>query len=159
MKKASKNMEIMYIKKRNTTLDLIRDAIDTIQEDNKIVTKKELMDITGLSSGTFSKEYVKELLNEKEVCQYRKINSPNVKVSEISQLHRLDESIRENKKLQSENQNLKMLVERQEKKINKTNEEYITLKNDYDMLLGKHQQILEYLDSIGSNKAPYIKII
>lgn len=52
-----------------------------------------------------------------------------------------------------------MLVERLEKKINKSNGSYITLKNDYEMLLGKHQQILEYLDSIGSDKAPYGKII
>lgn len=40
MKKTSENMEIMYNAKRNTTLELIRNAIDTIQEDNRIVTKK-----------------------------------------------------------------------------------------------------------------------
>lgn len=61
------------------------------------------MEITALSSGTLSKEYVKELLSKKEVCQYRKIKKTPVEISEVSQLRRLDEAIRETKKIQSEN--------------------------------------------------------
>lgn len=95
----------MYKTKQKNTLILIQDAINTINEDNRIVTKKELMELTGLSSGTFSKDYIKELLKENCVCQYT------------------------------------------------------ALKEYYELLKGKHQQILEYMDSIGENTVPYLKIL
>lgn len=160
MRKISKTMEIMYITKRNTTLELIRDTIESIQSDNRIVTKKELIDTTGLSSGTFSKDYVKDLLREKGVCQFRKLNiNPQKEILEESLSQKLDVVLRENKRFLSENQDLKMKVERQTKKTIKLNEDYNILKVNYEMLLGKHQQILEYLDSIGSDQFPYTKML
>ena len=70
-------MQKMYAEKRQRTLSLIQDAIDDIQEDHRIVTKKELMEITGLSSGTFSQPYVKDLLEQNQVCQYRTARTIN----------------------------------------------------------------------------------
>jgi hypothetical protein len=73
-KTPSDNMKKMYSEKRNSTIKSIQDAIDDIKEDNRIVTKKELMTLTDISSGTFSQEYVKELLKENRVCQFREVS-------------------------------------------------------------------------------------
>ena len=61
----SDNMQAMYAAKRNETINKISSAIQEIEDDNRIVTKKELISLTGLSSGTFSKPYVLELLKIK----------------------------------------------------------------------------------------------
>lgn len=82
MKQPSENMQRMYAAKREKTLALIQGAIDEIEEDHRIVTKKELMALTGLSSGTFSQQHVKELLAKNQVCQFR----PLAKVSQKGNL-------------------------------------------------------------------------
>lgn len=151
-KKPSENMKKMYSQKRQSTLDKIQKAIDEIQEDNRIVTKKELMDITGISSGTFSQEYVKELLKTNKVCQFREtitasIDKKKKKLEEESMLALK----KENQKLISKMQDFEIVMEQNNKKYNKLKDDYSKLESEHKLLKGKYQQLLEYLDALGAN--------
>lgn len=150
MKQPSENMQKMYAAKRERTLSLIQDAIDEIKEDNRIVTKKELMSLTGLSSGTFSQEHVKELLRKNEVCQFRKVaraaSSTDGLGSKDEQIARL---AKENQKLQSRLEDLEISLEANSKRASKLAGEKRDLERKYQLLLGKYQQQLEYLEVLG----------
>lgn len=60
----SVNLKELQSIKRKETLSKIQKAINEIQEDNDVVTKKKLLEITGLSSATFSKPHVLALLKK-----------------------------------------------------------------------------------------------
>ena len=60
---------------RKNTLSVIQNAIDELKFLDEEVTKAKLMEMTGLSSATFSKEHVKALLKENKVCQFKDIRS------------------------------------------------------------------------------------
>ena len=112
-KKPSENMKKMYAQKRKATLDKIQSAIDEIQEDNRIVTKKELMELTGISSGTLSQQYVKELLKENKVCQYRE----TITIDNADKKKKLEEKSilslqKENQKLISKMQDFEIVIEK-----------------------------------------------
>ena len=148
----SENMKKMYLEKRQNTLRKIQDAIDEIQEDNRIVTKKELMSITGISSGTFSQDYVKELLKKNKVCQFRVTTT----ISTSQNKKKLEEETilaltKENQKLISKMQDFEIVLEQNNNKYNKLKDEYSKLESDYRLLKGKYQQLLEYLDALGAN--------
>lgn len=151
-KKPSENMKKMYFEKKQNTLRKIQDAIDEIQEDNCIVTKKELMSITGISSGTFSQDYVKELLKKNKVCQFRVTTT----ISTSQNKKKLEEETilaltKENQKLISKMQDFEIVLEQNNNKYNKLKDEYSKLESDYRLLKGKYQQLLEYLDALGAN--------
>ena len=145
-------MKKMYFEKKQNTLRKIQDAIDEIQEDNRIVTKKELMSITGISSGTFSQDYVKELLKKNTVCQFRVTTT----ISTSQNKKKLEEETilaltKENQKLISKMQDFEIVLEQNNNKYNKLKDEYSKLESDYRLLKGKYQQLLEYLDALGAN--------
>lgn len=149
-KKPSENMRKMYSEKKQGTLHKIQMAIDEIKEDNRIVTKKELMQLTGISSGTFSQEYVKELLQKNKVCQYRetltiKSEEKRKKLQEESALTLQ----KENQKLISKMQDFEMVLEQKNKKLNQLQLKYDKLTSENKLLKGKYQQLLEYLDALG----------
>ena len=143
MKQPSENMQRMYAAKREKTLALIQGAIDEIEEDHRIVTKKELMALTGLSSGTFSQQHVKELLAKNRVCQFR----PLAKVSQKG-ITRLS---RELQRAQSRLQDLDIALDKSRKQSRKLKEENAELQRQLLLLRGKYQQLLEYLEVLGSD--------
>lgn len=150
MKQPSENMRKMYAAKREETLARIQEAIDAIQEDHRIVTKKELMALTGLSSGTFSQEHVKRLLEQNRVCQYR----PTGKVGEADRrdLNKDAEITRLTKELQrtrSQLQDLGISLDKSRKQVKKLKAEKSELEQQHLLLRGKYQQLLEYLDVLG----------
>lgn len=152
MKQPSENMQRMYAAKREKTLALIQGAIDEIQEDHRIVTKKELMALTGLSSGTFSQQHVKELLAKNQVCQYR----PTGKVSQEDrrELNKDAEITRLSKELQraqSRLQDLDISLDKSRKQARKLKEENAELQQQLLLLRGKYQQLMEYLEVLGSD--------
>lgn len=63
-------MEKSYEERRKQTLETVQKAIDELKNEGQKVTKKALMEKTGLSTGTFSKDHVKALLKANRVCQY-----------------------------------------------------------------------------------------
>lgn len=52
------------------TQQKVQAAIDQIQAEGRRVTRKELVRISGLSSGTFSQPHVKSILKSNRVCQF-----------------------------------------------------------------------------------------
>ena len=147
MKQPSENMQRMYAAKREKTL-----AIDEIQEDHRIVTKKELMALTGLSSGTFSQQHVKELLAKNRVCQFK----PTGKVSqegrrELNKDAEITRLSRELQRAQSRLQDLDIALDKSRKQSRKLKEENAELQRQLLLLRGKYQQLLEYLEVLGSD--------
>ena len=151
MKQPSENMQRMYAAKCEKTLALIQGAIDEIEEDHRIVTKKELMALTGLSSGTFSQQHVKELLAKNRVCQFK----PTGKVSqegrrELNKDAEITRLSRELQRAQSRLQDLDIALDKSRKQSRKLKEENAELQQQLLLLRGKYQQLLEYLEVLGS---------
>ena len=152
MKQPSENMQRMYAAKREKTLALIQEAIDEIQEDHRIVTKKELMALTGLSSGTFSQQHVKELLARNQVCQYRPLAKVSQKGSlELNKDAEITRLSRELQRAQSRLQDLDIALDKSRKQSRKLKEENAELQQQLLLLRGKYQQLLEYLEVLGSD--------
>ena len=57
--------------RRKTTLVKIQNAIDELNTEGFIVSKKMLIERTGFSAALFSKRHVKELLKTNKVCQFK----------------------------------------------------------------------------------------
>jgi len=90
--------------KREKTLNRIQLAIDALKEEGTLVTKKLLIELTELSASTFSKEHVKELLQENEVCQYRPVKA----VSNETRKQIADEKlVRQMERMELQNNKLK----------------------------------------------------
>lgn len=152
MKQPSENMQRMYAAKKEKTLALVQGAIDEIQEDHRIVTKKELMALTGLSSGTFSQQHVKELLAKNQVCQFK----PTGKVSqeggrELNKDAEITRLSRELQRAQSRLQDLDIALDKSRRQSRKLKEENAELEQQLLLLRGKYQQLLEYLEVLGSD--------
>lgn len=144
-------MQKMYSEKREKTLSLVQSAIDEIQEDNRIVTKKELMELTGLSSGTFSQPYIKECLKENQVCQYRSTKSINKGKCEKNREEIIFELTKERNKLASQLQSAALVLEKESKEKKKLKVELASLTQEHQQLRGKYQQLLEYLEVLGAD--------
>ena len=152
MKQPSENMQRMYAAKREKTLALIQGSIDEIEEDHSIVTKKDLMALTGLSSGTFSQQHDKELLAKNRVCQFK----PTGKVSqegrrELNKDAEITRLSRELQRAQSRLQDLDIALDKSRKQSRKLKEENAELQQQLLLLRGKYQQLLEYLEVLGSD--------
>ena len=151
MKTPSNNMRNMYEEKRQRTLSLIQNAINDIKEDHRIVTKKELMELTGLSSGTFSQEYVKDLLAKNQVCQFKTSKAISQEKQEKNQSRIIAELSSENTRLSSQVQSLKIALEKEVSAKKKQSLENEALRNENALLKGKYQQLLEYLEVLGAD--------
>ncbi len=151
MKRTSDKMQKMYLEKRATTLSKIQSAIDEMKEDHRIVTKKDLMEMTALSSGTFSQDHVKELLKSNEVCQYRNRKKVRTEILEKNKDNKIDDLIIENQKLTSRIQDYELAIERANIKYDKLTSGYKELEFEHQLLRGKYQQLLEYLDAMGAD--------
>lgn len=150
-KKPSGNMKKMYTEKREATLKKIQDAIDEIHDDRRIVTKKELITITGISSGTFSQEHVKDLLEQNKVCQFRDKKKINIEKTKQLQDSNIVELNKENQRLLSKIQDFELSLEYSNNKNIKLIEKYEKLEYEHRLLKGKYQQLLEYLDALGAD--------
>lgn len=121
-KKIPESLKLKQDNQRNKTIEKVQNAIDLIREEGGIVTKKRLIEITGLAATTFSKQHVKEVLEINKVCQFSKNK-------EIKKVDAKDERlIKQNKKLKEE-----LLVLN-----NKLDEKNIA----YDLLEEKYQKLL-----------------
>lgn len=69
-REVSPKMRAVYDARKQETLKKVQSAIDQLKASGEKITKKKLAEVSGLSSGTFSKDHVKALLAENQVCQY-----------------------------------------------------------------------------------------
>lgn len=79
--------------RKEKTLQTIQSVIDALKDEETIVTKKLLIELSGYSASTFSKSHVKELLQENEVCQFRKRQTLSKTVTSDSRLKRQNEQL------------------------------------------------------------------
>ena len=144
----SDGMKKMYQEKKDRTCKKVRDAIHLIKNEGRRVTKKELFEITGLSPATFSKEYIKEILKDEQVCQFRVIKQAGPTSNELKTIEILSRDLEQLKHqkqdLELENESIKQRLD-QLSKINSKNEE------DLKLLEGRYQQALEYLEVLGAD--------
>ena len=147
---ANTGLQKVYDDKRTSTLSKIQEAIDFIQADRRIVTKKELIELTGLSSGTFSRPYVKELLEQNRVCQYRgiQIRDKETKEQKVKELT-VDQLTRRVASLESKIQDYDLRLEKKSRDLSKAQADYDVRRQEHTLLRGKYQQLLEYLDALG----------
>lgn len=148
--KTSENMQKMYAGKRASSTQKVQDAINEIQGEGREVTKKELMEKTGLSSGTFSQAHIKAILEKNQVCQFKSLKkiSPEDKKAETQSqiIERLSKEIQKN---ESSIQSLQIALEKKTNDCKKLDEKYSKLEYEYQLLKGKHQQALEFLEISG----------
>lgn len=131
--------------KRQETLNKIKDAIEEIQFEDGIVTKKKLIELTGLSNSTFSKPHVKKLLKERKVCQYRE----TMVVQEHKWKNDNDSLNKKIDKLKRENIKLKNDIVSKEIKINMLEEELKEKEDNYRRLLGRVHQLTRIAEANG----------
>ena len=147
----SKNAQLhaLHEQRREKTIKKIRDAVHAIQSTGGLVTKKGLLEETGLSSGTFSQEYVKAVLKELQVCQYRdqrvihqekteKLKSKEIKIL-INELKRVKAQV---ETLLAQNDLLKSKNDEKAKAI-------VELNDTIKRLRGQNQMLLEQLVNEG----------
>lgn len=127
------------------TLNIIQDAINDIKEDGGIVTKKRLIELTGLSSATFSKPHVKELLKVNAVCQFKN----RKELEQDSDNIIIDQLYKTIDKLKNENNLLLTKLNNKDITISKLKKDYSELQENYERILGKIHIIITKIDERG----------
>ena len=141
-------MKAMYDRKKKETVKKIAAAIDDLQDAGQMVTKKALMDATGLASSTFSQPHVIELLKRRRVCQFESHalvteQSDQARDQEIRRLLQEVEKLKNrNSQLADQNNYLRNMIERRI-------DENAELKRTLAQLRGRYQMCLERMDNAG----------
>ncbi|MEW9938132.1 DUF6262 family protein [Clostridium butyricum] len=116
-------------KSKTTTIDKVQTAINDLQAEGFIVTRKLLLERTGLSNSVLSKPHIKDVLKENRVCQY----AVKRKIKAEGNADILLELNKSNKKIESLEEKVKDL----ENKLNKEKVAYYEMKEDNEILRGK----------------------
>lgn len=132
-KEPSANMKAMYSKKRESSIKKVQEAIETLRDQGLKVTKKALIELTGLSSGTFSQPHIKEILKLNKVCQYAPEKSK-------------PESHSESKKLAGKNLKLKERIRTLENRLSESKQENSRKEEEILQLRGQYQKLLEFME-------------
>lgn len=130
------NLKKLQDEKRSQTLLKIQEVIDELKNDNAEVSKKKLIEMTGYSASTFSKQHVKALLKHNKVCQYKE--TLKVKTTKEEPSVRFEKSL---EKANSEISKLKAVIVAKEIKINELETVQKELQEKYEILLGQLHQI------------------
>lgn len=136
------NLKELQKAKRIATINKIQEAIDDIKHDGGVVTKKRLIDLTNLSSATFSKSHVLEVLKANEVCQFKNTikKEGNIKEEHIEQL------AKKIKKLEREKNLLMSKLQDKDIAINKYKVDYHNLNENYMLILGKLHSLMKKIE-------------
>lgn len=132
-------------KNRLETITKVQNAIDDIKQDGGIVTRKLLLEKTGLSNSTFSKPHVKDVLEANRVCQF----ATKKKVLNVTKEDVTKNLYKEIDKLKRENNILTSKLQDKEIKAKSYKQDYIDLSNDYAMLLNKLHIVMKKVDEYG----------
>lgn len=137
---------------RESTLQKIQNAIDEIHADGAVVTKKKLLELSGLSNATFSKAHVKELLKTNKVCSFKYLSEdiaalPNKHFETLeNQLHHFAKQAKIDeiriRTLQSD-------IEVKKQRIQQLQDENFNLNRELAILRGMHHSIIQALQIRG----------
>lgn len=132
-------------KNRLETINKVQEAIDDIKQDGGIVTRKLLLEKTGLSNSTFSKPHVKDVLEANSVCQFAtKKKAPSATKEDVTK-----NLYKEIEKLKRENNVLASKLQDKEIKAKSYKQDYVELSNNYAMLLSKLHLVMKKVDEYG----------
>lgn len=156
----SPKMQAVYDARKEETLKKVQSAIDQIQANGEKVTKKRLAEVSGLSSGTFSKKHVKELLKENQVCQYapgaKEHTNFYVAARPASKPHERSTIINTIKEKQISQEDVDRIIEEQKKIIARLEKEQELLEKQiqetekkYERTLGQYQLAARILNNMG----------
>lgn len=132
--------------KKNETISKLKNSIDLMRVEGRTVTRKALLNETGLSTGVLSKPYIKEILKEYKVLMYSK----EVLVRDLPNRTKLLEKENEQLKkkiiiLENKLQNEEIAMSIKDERIIANNDHMANQEIKYQRLLGKWQKLLEYL--------------
>jgi DNA-binding transcriptional MocR family regulator len=119
----------------------IQKAIDELQSEGYIVSRKLLLERTGLSNSVLSKKHCIEVLKENSVCQYairKKISKTNANIDKKLEVE-LNKALIKIEKLEKEKKDLQA-------KLNAEKVERYALKENNEILRGQ-MQLLYHLAS------------
>lgn len=130
---------------RQVTLKKIQAAIDELRENSEEVTKKRLIEITGLAASTFSKNHVKDLLQSNEVCQFKPRVTSEQNAQDLIQKHYAASSDQKDKEIALLKQKLaKAILDADALK-----EKYTELDDQYKRLLGRYHSLQRKCFNLG----------
>lgn len=137
---------------KESTLKKVQEAIDEILADGAVVTKKRLIELTGLSNATFSKNHVKELLKANRVCSFKYLSEDtttsqkNQYLTLSNQLHHFAKQVKCD---EIRINTLKSDIEVKKLRIQQLQDENLSLKHDLSILRGMHHSIIQALQMRG----------
>lgn len=130
------NLKKFQDEKRQATLLKIQEAINELRDDGAEVTKKKLIEMTGYSASTFSKQHVKAVLEQNKVCQYKEtLKIKPVKADPAGQYEKRLE------RANAEINRLKEIIVVKDIKISQLEKAYAEKEENYQILLGQVHQI------------------
>lgn len=138
------SLKRLQMAKRVETTNKVQAAIDDIQNDDGIVTKKRLIELTGLSNSTFSKAHVLEVLKANKVCQF-KVNKKKETDNKIVVTDHLYKKI---EKLEQEKRLLQSKIQDKDIAIDKIKKDYQTLDENYKLILGKIHLLMKKIEML-----------
>lgn len=159
----SPKMQAVYDARKEETLKKVQSAIDQLQANGEKVTKKRLAEVSGLSSGTFSKEHVKELLKENQVCQYAPgakehtnfyvAARPTSKPSKPHEHLTIRNTLQEKQFSQEDEDRIieaqKKIIAKLEKKQENLENQIQEIEKQYERMLGQYQLAARILNNMG----------
>ena len=136
----SENMILYTESLKQNTIQKVQNAIDIIKSVGNKVTRKELLQLSGVSNSVLSKLYIKDLLKMNQVLMYEpKIKLTPTKYDHINVLQKqLNNALRNNEILEHKSSDANCKIEAIENK-------YKEISRDNEILRGKVQLLLEFI--------------
>jgi len=148
--KRSENMIQHTENAKKNSIQKVQDAIDVIKATGRRVTRKEILEISGVSNALLSKPYIKEVLQQNQVLMYepKPIATPCTEITLQKTNEKLQLRVDKlNDTLQNRDLSIKSLRIRLEETRKKLDES----RNENEILRGKLQSLLEVIYRSGIN--------
>lgn len=147
----SANMIAYTEGKKQETIGKVQSAIDIIKEQGRVVTRKALLEESGVSSAVLSKPYIKEILKQNNVLMYeKKVLSQEIGIDSYKLLLQENDSLKKQiQKLEHQKIDIEIGINNKNQLLEKEQERYNELDIKYQRLLGKWQKLLEHLQRVG----------
>ena len=115
---------------KNDTINKVQNAIDELKAEGNIITRKLLLERTGLSNSVLSKPHIKEVLKKNKVCQFALKRKINVTANSVDNDVELKKAYEKIDKLEKKIKDL-------ESKIDKEKLAYYKMKEANEVLRGE----------------------
>lgn len=138
---------------KEETIQKIQEAIDMLQAEGREIKRKDIIEITGLSSAVLSKPHSKEVFKKNKVMMFagEKVSAEELPDKYVI-LQKENSSLKkEIQKFENKNHNNEVAISYLKEKIDKQKDEYNILNNKYERLLGKFQMLLDKAERVGIN--------